>query len=269
LPQERTEGRLWLLAGFLLGAGFLTKGTVYLMAPLIGLVCLRYYWGRWRALLRALLAVFGPALLLGALWWGRNLLVYGGLDLLGKAAHDAVVIGQPRTADWIAQYGLPGTVGRLLRTTFISFWGQFGWMALPLRGWTLAVVSTLSLLALTGLLLGWLGRKGESSAGRRDGAGNDRFPAPAALPAAVLLLTFLLALGLYLWYNLTFVQHQGRYLYPALIPIAIGFVSGLAFWLRPLRARQTAAGYLLPLGLASLLLPLALYSLFRIIVPLF
>jgi hypothetical protein len=30
----------------------------------------------------------------------------------------------------------------------------------------------------------------------------------------------------YLYYNVTFVQHQGRYLFPALIPIGLAFAIG-------------------------------------------
>lgn len=241
-----------LLIGFLLGLGFLTKGTAYLMAPVVGITLLIRYWREWDRLVRAILLVFVPAFLLGALWWGRNLLVYGGLDVLGKAAHDAVVVGQPRTAEWIAQYGLMGTIGRFLQTTFTSFWGQFGWMALPFQGWTLYVVAGVTLLALLGLLLGG----GAEEQGRR----GDR-------SLIVLIFLFLLALGLHIGYNLTFVQHQGRYLFPALIPIAAGVAWGLAFWLRPLIRRWAAAGYLLPIGLSVVLIPLAWYSLFRIIIP--
>ena len=29
--------------------------------------------------------------------------------------------------------------------------------------------------------------------------------------------------GGFLWYNLTFVQHQGRYLLPALLPLALAY----------------------------------------------
>jgi hypothetical protein len=35
-----------------------------------------------------------------------------------------------------------------------------------------------------------------------------------------------LTLAGYLYYNLTFVQHQGRYLFPALIPIGLAFAIG-------------------------------------------
>ncbi len=48
-------------------------------------------------------------------------------------------------------------------------------------------------------------------------------PSPAAI---ILTLLFVLTLGGYLYYNLTFVQHQGRYLFPALIPIGLAFSIG-------------------------------------------
>jgi hypothetical protein len=256
------------------------------MAPVIGLGLLAHYWGRWRMFMKAILIVFVPAFALGALWWGRNVVVYGGLDLLGKAAHDSVVVGQPRTAEWIGLYGLGGTIGRFVRTTFTSFWGQFGWMALPVQGWAFWLPLALSLLAVAGLLLWALfGGTTERTEGIPRSAWNDereisssprgsalwvtrKFCSAGGQTILILLLMFVLTLGLHIGYNLAFVQHQGRYLFPALIPIAAGVVAGLAFWLRPLTNRWPAAGYLLPLGLALLLIPLAWYALFWIIVPL-
>ena len=44
--------------------------------------------------------------------------------------------------------------------------------------------------------------------------------------ATILVLLFILTVGGYLYYNLTFVQHQGRYLFPALIPIGLAFTIG-------------------------------------------
>jgi hypothetical protein len=46
----------------------------------------------------------------------------------------------------------------------------------------------------------------------------------------------------YGWYNLQFVQHQGRYLFTALIPIAIGFCLGWDEVVTPRSARILAAG---------------------------
>ncbi|HRO24529.1 MAG TPA: hypothetical protein PLR07_09570, partial [Promineifilum sp.] len=65
--------------------------------------------------------------------------------------------------------------------------------------------------------------------------------------------------------NLTFVQHQGRYLFPALIPIAVGFTAGLGYWLRPLERRWPWAVWLLPLGFAAVLGGMAVYALWRVL----
>ncbi|MBP8949305.1 MAG: hypothetical protein KBG73_10720, partial [Candidatus Promineofilum sp.] len=71
--------------------------------------------------------------------------------------------------------------------------------------------------------------------------------------------------GLHVAYNLTFVQHQGRYLYPALIPIAVGFVAGLGYWLRPVVRRWPRAEWLLPVSIAGLLISISLFALWRIV----
>jgi 4-amino-4-deoxy-L-arabinose transferase-like glycosyltransferase len=276
-----------LLLGTLLGLGFLTKGTVYLMVPVIGVALLVRFWGHWHHLLRAGLLLFAPALLLGAFWWGRNAAIYGGFDVLGKAAHDAAVVGQPRTAEWIAQYGLAETVRRFLQTTFNSFWGQFGWMALPLPTWVYRPLQLLTGLAILGLLVRWLGPR-PATGDRRPATGDTHFSNPRwnidqwnivqsqisnpkspipNLQSLILITTFLVTVGLHVGYNLTFVQHQGRYLFPALIPIAAALALGLDAWLRPLARHWPWLNTLLPLGLGAGLAGLALLALFRFIVP--
>jgi hypothetical protein len=81
--------------------------------------------------------------------------------------------------------------------------------------------------------------------------------------------------ALYLYYNLTFVQHQGRYLFPALIPIALAAVVGLGQWaawiiqalrlkLPNSRAAVEAALVLAPVALMAML---DVFALYRFIVP--
>ena len=275
---DRSPAKRLLALGLLLGLGFLTKATVYLMAPVVGLFLLARYWPRpdrlpqpvrsSSGLVRALLLVFVPALLLGLLWWGRNVAVYGPLDVIAKEAHDAVVVGQPRTAEWIAQYGLGGTLGRFLRTTFNSFWGQFGWMAAPLPGWMYGPLVVLTLAAALGLMLPAF--RSDTKYEIRDTMGASSFVSRISylvspLTTLILGLTFLLTLALHVFYNLTFVQHQGRYLFPALIPIAVGFTAGLGYWLRPLERRWSWAVWLLPLGFAAVLGGMAVYALWRVL----
>lgn len=254
------DDRRWLIGlGLVLGLGFLTKATVYLMAPVLAVVLLWQYWGTWQRLFQAGVLLFSPAFLLGAFWWVRNVLVYGGLDILGKVAHDAVVVGQPRTAEWIGQYGLTETIERFLQTTFNSFWGQFGWMAVPMQPevyWLLLILCGTAVLGLLFYRFTTI-----------------QLPAQfrSRLPVLILWLIFLLTLGIHVGYNMTFVQHQGRYLFPALIPIALGLSLGLGTWLllveRPFHRERPLLVNLFPLGLGAALVLLDLFALFRFILP--
>ncbi len=255
--------RQLLLLGGLMGLGFLTKGTVYPMALLLGLVLLRQYWGDWPGMVRVGLTLFVPALLIGALWWGRNLLVYGGLDLLGKETHDLVVTGQPRTAELVNAIGVTAAIQAFAQTTFNSFWGQFGWMTVPMSGEIYRLLKLFSAAATVGFAISlfdrqWLRRS--------------RPTAPSAqlsLTALILSGMGLLTAAVHIIYNLTFQQHQGRYLFPALIPLAIGVAIGLGSWLRPIGKKYTLIYSLLPAGLAAFLIALDLWAIYRVIIPAF
>jgi 4-amino-4-deoxy-L-arabinose transferase-like glycosyltransferase len=257
--QGADFGLLFLL-GVLLGLGFLTKVTVYILAPVAAAVLLWRYWGRWRDLALAGLLAFGVAFLIGLGWWIRNLSVYGGVDILGTVAHNAVVVGQPRTAEWIAERGLAGTLQAFLQTTFQSFWGQFGWMGVVMPAWVYRPLLLFSLLTLAGL--GWV-------VIRRNRPDDKLSARPSWRLGALLILggTFAMSLLVYLSYNVTFVQHQGRYLFSALLPIGIAVAIAWAALLRPLVKRRPEMAYLLPLGLAIALVALDLLALFRFIVP--
>jgi len=189
--------------------------------------------------------IFGPALLLGALWWTRNVLVYGWPDLTGMLRHNAVVVGQPQTAAWVARDGLAPFLVGALRTTFRSFWGQFGWMGVVLDRRIYQGLLIFSLLVLWGA--GWhiipSLRKRALKLQQREAF---------VLLAALALIT----LGLYVGYNLTFVQHQGRYLFTALPALALVGAMGLNKLVERRVAVITALGLLatvLFLGLTTLL----------------
>ena len=243
---------LWLM-GMLTGLALLTKVGGYFLVVLLPAALLSRGWpgwlrGRRRALAVACGGLLTPALLTGALWWGRNLGVYGWPDVLGLAAHDRVVRDQLRTATLVAESGAVAWAGKALRDTFTSYWGQFGWMALPLRGWLLALPLGLSLAGATGL---WMARA------RARGRG-----------LLTLWRALWLTMGLgglaYVYYNLEFVQLQGRYLYPALLPAALLLARGLEGWRE--RLWPGGAGWLTA-GAVCLLAPYDGYLLLAVIRP--
>jgi hypothetical protein len=220
--------------GLALGLTLLTKTTAYVALPVALLaICLRAR--REGHTLRRAAARVGWVLLATALlavpWLARNVVVYGWPDPLGLARHNAVVVGQPRTAEWLATSdGRVQLLRAMVQTTFQSFWGQFGWMGVPLHAPIYLALLLLTVLLVVGFLAWLLDRRRPRLA-------------PHQRDSMLLLATLaFLTLTVYLWYNLTFVQHQGRYLFPALIPLALGAALGLEWLLAPRHARWTAVG---------------------------
>ena len=201
--------------GVTLGLGLLTKATFYYTAVPIAFIALVLHSRRYGLRLTHYAFVFVPALVIGALWWVRNLGVYGGFDVMGLARHNAVVFGQTTTAQWISDHGWGDLLARFFTWTYRSFWGQFGWMSTPMPDREYLLLGGLSIVAL----IGWIWWVVTS---------RTRQAASSQVPYGGLLLSlwFLLTVSGYLYYNLTFVQHQGRYLFPALIPIGLAFAIG-------------------------------------------
>ena len=241
--SEAGEGMGHLLAaGVLIGLGFLTKATAYTLLPVAILVVIihsvfpgsdnRALVGK---LARRLALVVGPALLLGLPWWTRNSLLYGNLDFLGLSWHDAVVTGQPTAAAWIAENGWAAYWDRAWSFTSKSYWGVFGWMGVFMDARIYTMLYILSALAAAGILIRF----------RTRGNRSDRqWASLVTSPVMTLLLLWLATFAAYIWYNLGFIQHQGRYLFPALPAWSLLFAMG---WWAALerRASFTAGGILL------------------------
>ncbi|NJN94893.1 MAG: DUF2142 domain-containing protein [Anaerolineales bacterium] len=282
LPDSATiRGDITL--GILLGLGLITKTTVYIAVPLVGVAlwlaakstqggkgahpfgCAE---GRreqgsrgvdWSVLVRQGLMVFGVALVMALPWYGRNAALYGNLDILGLGRHDAVVVGQLRTADLLAQVGWPAYLQNFLTTTFHSFWGQFGWMAVPMSERVYLALTLLTVTAFVGCLLGigrleirdsvpigyW--RLGENSNSPQQNVSRITHHASRSALALLSFTIVLMLLG-YLWYNLEFAQFQGRYLFPALIPLGLFFSLGLYTAFLPRRTWLLVGGLALALA---------------------
>ncbi len=195
---------------------------------------------------------------MGGLWWGRNVSVYGGTDVFGLQRHDEVTVGQLRTEDYIA-IELGGSDRQYLEnyveTTFHSFWGQFGWMALPMPTTIYRVFLLFTLAVISGGVLFFWRRQWPRTL---DG------PQRELLALLALVIAFVFAA--YVLYNLDFVQFQGRYLYPALIPVALWVALGLNGWVALLEDRFPVLVWL-PVAVMAGLALFALYALNTYIVP--
>ncbi len=295
--------------GVLVGVGFLTKASTYFLAAVVPLAIILKWWMEYkpgvvvgaqraaplRDLLTRLTLYLIPALLLGAMWWVRNIGVYGWPDFLGLAQHDLVVADQPRAADFIADNGWQAYLNRAFGETFNSFWGQFGWMALPMPPWIYRGFQILLLVVVGGWVMDVTVLRRRTQKNVVGGRGD---PIPRGLPLvagtssgrlagrpytsvmeqrgawAIMTLTALLSLLAFVYYNTEFLQHQGRYLFPALIPFALWIALGVDAW-RRLLFRHTDNGRMAMRPYTRWLtavafLPLALldvYLLWRVIVP--
>jgi 4-amino-4-deoxy-L-arabinose transferase-like glycosyltransferase len=255
----------WVL-GLFVGLGLLTKINTVFLAGVIPLLIVLRWWIQRRAsdiasvkrqqfqqLINSLVLFFIPVLLLGGVWWLRNVNLYGMPDLLGLGRHDLVVADQARTADQIAAAGFGEYLRSSLERTFISFWGQFGWMALPLHDYVPAFLGFLA-LAAGGWVVRWRLRADDAS------AAGERWSGLAWL---LLALTILLAILQYIYYNTEFYQMQGRYLFPLLIPLGIFAAAGLDGW-RMLLGRREVWRWI-PAAAVALFIPLNLYIVWRVL----
>jgi hypothetical protein len=225
--QGHLPDHLWLALGITVGVALLTKTLAWITLPLALLTLLM----RWRQerkryapspgaalrpLLNGTLRVGVIALLLIMPWFARNTLTYGAWDVMGLQRHDEIAVGQPRTEEEVARRGLLATIQNGVETTFNSFWGQFGWMKAPLQEWEYRVLWAFHVVALAGWGVLVLRRL--------------RHPGTPAIRAEILILFgagVLVNVALLLFYNLEFVQYQGRYLFSSLIPLAFFLMAGL------------------------------------------
>jgi 4-amino-4-deoxy-L-arabinose transferase-like glycosyltransferase len=237
LLAEKATWPTIVALGVVLGLGVLTKLLLALFAPIAVAVLLVR-----RTPLRQVAAMGAIALAVVAPWLVRQSLTYGLTDILATERHNAVVADQPRfpglTWDYASQWAT---------TVFHSAWAQFGWMAIPMPDRLYWSWGILTLAGVVGVLM-WLGTRQPIVAGRQ----------------IALLATIALACGVVLvGYNLTYEQAQGRYLFPALVPLSVLLVLGWSA-LVPRRARQLA-----PIALAIAFVIMNAYVLLRVLPPAF
>jgi Predicted membrane protein (DUF2142) len=218
--------------GALVGVGVLTKLALAIFGPLLVYVLLLRAAQRVRAVV-AMLAACGAVMLP---WLVHQVTTYGLTDPFATARHAAVVVDQERFSGLSVDYAM-----QFLTVTFHSFWAQFGWMAIVAPDRLYWFWGLLSLAAMVGLM---------------------RQTRLLLAPGWRLVVAIgLLSLIAYVGYNLAFKQFQGRYLFTALVPMAMLLVAG---WSRLVPRR---AGPLLAMSFATLLVVANAYTLVRVLVP--
>ncbi len=253
--ESRTKSyRLLLVTGILIGVGFLTKATAYILLPIaLSVVVGKTYWLRrgQKLSIKGQFAQFAlltaPALALGLPLWLRNIRAYGAWDLLGLARHNLVVTGQPTAAAFIAENGWDAYWERAWTFTSKSFWGVFGWLGVFMDARVYTALQVVSAMAVVGLVF-WCWRRVYS--------GRVQWHQLFSSPWTPLILLWLGAFAAYAWYNLGFMQHQGRYLFPALPAWSLFFALG---WWGVLgkRASVVGGGVLLAVAATRLLIGMA------------
>ena len=178
--------------------------------------------------------------------------VYGWPDILGLTRHDQIVVGQTRTGEFLAQVGWSAYCAAAIEFTFKSFWGVFGWLGVFMDSRAYFLVALLSGVALGGLILRMAYCVGRGRVVRD--SHDDHATRNTQHAIGLLAISTLLTLLTYAWYNTQFVQHQGRYLFTALIPIALAFALGWEAALWPRASRMVAA------ALAGLVVVLAAWG---------
>ena len=222
--------------GLLTGVALITKLTSLFLLPLLAFAC---GWSLWRCPGKRqqtwLSGVIALALIAGIAGWffWHNLQLYG--DPLGEAAHarNYAINAIPENLVW------EWLTGDFLLLLGGSLLGNLGWMVLPMPAWLGWLALVVLAVGVFGLGTAWVQR-----------APLGQGEAPRVLLAFLVLaaaLVFLFTAR----FNMKFGQPQGRYLFPALGPMALllslGLHSVAATWLRLPRKVWAGLALLLPI----------------------
>ncbi len=212
LSDPRFDTRL-IRSGAVLGLAFWAKLSALALNPAFGIVVLARVSAARGKGLRSLVepaigAAIGGLLAAGPLM-ARNLWVYGEPTGASNALEFYRARFLPLRWESSADWSLFGV------TTWESFWGRFGWMSrqLPQAFYSQAIVVTVVLLVVgyLGLIRAWDLQRGSGWSILMLAVG------AAGMFASLIQFNFRVAF-----------QSQGRYLFPALVPISLLLTFGLA-----------------------------------------
>ena len=188
-----------IIMGLILGGALLVKTSTVFLIPVTFCVILFYRFRDWKKFLIDCIVVFGTALLSAGWWYRANWLMLTRMQT-----------SQP----WFTR-STPLSLAYLktmLGYTFMSFFGYFGALQIPLK--------PLHLLFYGGILL--LGTLGLCRLAIMRSLTGYQYQV-----LAILLIAFLGGLGIFASLNLKYYAFLGKYLFVVLAPIALLIFVGL------------------------------------------
>ena len=201
--------------GIIMAIGCLTKATCVILIP-VAIVAYLLMYKKCQCSIKTLaghvlLMLFVTAA--GAGWWFlRNNALYG--DPLAMGIFQSYFGDTAKPEYWFSQGFTAFQYLELVATwTFASFWGVFGHMNIFMPSWIYITAAAVSLIGIAGSI------KGIPEWRRQSMLSNEIW--------VVFATTFVLVLLAFIRFNTVFFQAQGRYLYPAIVPIAVLWVLGI------------------------------------------
>lgn len=213
----------WMGLGGWIAAIVLTKWIGLAVIGMAVLALLLTGWRRDRTseVVRGLALAFLVVALGTSWWWMRNWRLYG--DPLGWQTYREVFAVNLRSTPLTFQ-----DLQALFRTQYRSFWGVFGWMTVYAPSWFYRLVAWAGLLAL----LGWVVQIPLRKVHLYDQSGL-LYLLVAALAHEMFLIAIAQRADESMW--------QGRYLFPAIAPIAVFLAGGWLGW-APHKLKQVLSG---------------------------
>lgn len=230
--QTGVSNRRMLLLGLTTGLAILSKNAGITLLLYAGGFLVLLAWrdwpaaapGAWRKLAANLALFIAPALLLGGWLWLRNWSLYGDFTATNQFI---------RLAGGDRGYTLPQVL-RETRGLWLSFFAVFGWFNLRPPQWVYWFWGVVALLAglggAWGLWQAWRAREA-APAPAASGSLVRRWQALLVRPWVLPALLALWVVGVYaslVFFMLRTEAAQGRLLFPALLPLALGAAYGLS-----------------------------------------
>lgn len=242
--------RRTLALGAVLGIGLLSKTTCVLMYPVVCLgflLLLERKRARVVTVVSHLSAAVGVSLVIGGWWLVRNQVLYGDPLALTQFRQAFEHTATPKF--WYDRGFTPGMyLFLVLGWTIRSFWGVFGHMSVWMPMWLYHALTFISFIVYTTSITVIFKLRKESPV-HRD-----------------MILVYITVIGIvcaaFVKFNTIYFQAQGRYLYPALIPLSLFWALGTAR-LIPLKYR-----HLTPFVIMGLMMVVQAIALATCIIPL-